>query len=211
MDRRQRNKLRTREALVDAAVRLFSERGFDGTTIEDLADAADVSPRTFFRYFASKEDVLVADMPGYATLVERALAPTEVDEPVHVAIRRAVLALAEVFTAPDRLALTQLALSIPPVMGRVLESQARIEQAFVEGLAARLRVDPVKDPLPRAAAGAALGCVRAAVHVWVSSGGRADPVSVAAQTLDLLDVGLVSLRPGTPSRGNAQAARSPLG
>ncbi|HYR16536.1 MAG TPA: helix-turn-helix domain-containing protein, partial [Mycobacterium sp.] len=58
---RERKRLRTRQALVDAAAELFEQRGYDGTTIADIAAAADISTRTFFSYFASKEDILFPD------------------------------------------------------------------------------------------------------------------------------------------------------
>jgi AcrR family transcriptional regulator len=66
---RERKKQRTREAIVEAAFELFEERGFDGTTIADIADAAEIAPRTFFSYFPSKDDVVFHDFEErYATI-----------------------------------------------------------------------------------------------------------------------------------------------
>ena len=86
---RERKKARTRQALVDAALRLFAERGFEATTVADIADAADVSPRTFFTYFPAKEDVLFAGAKDRIERLRDALAKRAPDESFLDALRRA--------------------------------------------------------------------------------------------------------------------------
>ena len=66
---RERKKQRTREAIVEAAFELFAERGFDGTTIADIAEAAEIAPRTFFSYFPSKDDVVFHDFEEHYAMV----------------------------------------------------------------------------------------------------------------------------------------------
>lgn len=198
--RRERKKIQTREALVAAGVKLFAQRGFAGTTIEDITDEADTSPRTFFRYFPSKEDLLVADVEAAIPLAREALVPERPDEPILHAARRAAVALAGALARPETLSQRRLTLSIPEVLGRMREIQERIDLAMVEEIAKRMDVDPELDPRPRVAASVALGAVRAAVHAWVASDGRADPMAVVERTFDLLDAGLGSFNtPATSS------------
>jgi AcrR family transcriptional regulator len=71
---RERKKQRTRETIARAAHELFAERGYDATTLPDIAEAADVSTRTIFAYFASKEDILFSDFPLMKEALARALA-----------------------------------------------------------------------------------------------------------------------------------------
>jgi AcrR family transcriptional regulator len=77
---RERKKLRTREAIIDAALDLFEQKGFDATTVEDIAAAADVSPRTFFRYFESKLALIMARSTTKHVSLGPALAARPADE-----------------------------------------------------------------------------------------------------------------------------------
>ncbi|MFH8295220.1 TetR/AcrR family transcriptional regulator [Streptomyces sp. NPDC018059] len=79
---RERKKLRTRQALVDAALELFTERGFDGVTLDALCDAVEVSKRTFFRTFSSKEDVAMAPTQDlWAAFLEELVGPAGAAQP----------------------------------------------------------------------------------------------------------------------------------
>ena len=91
---RERHRKRTAADLEEAALELFSERGFDAVTIDDIAAAADVSRRTFFRYFASKEDVILSDHPKRLDELQVALDRRPADEPALTALRHAIMSLA---------------------------------------------------------------------------------------------------------------------
>src|ERR1700733_13760416 len=85
-----RKKERTRRQLAEAAGELFSERGYAATTIDDIAAAVDVSPRTFFRYFPTKEDLVVALGATSLDLFLDALRSRPLDESLQVAVAAAV-------------------------------------------------------------------------------------------------------------------------
>jgi AcrR family transcriptional regulator len=91
---RERKKARTREALLEAAMDRFARQGFDGTTVEEIAEACEVSPRTFFRYFPSKEHVLFADSAVKRERLVASIAERAVDEPAFTALTAAMRALA---------------------------------------------------------------------------------------------------------------------
>ncbi len=102
LGRRERKKLETREALFRAAVQLFSARGVDETTVEDIADAVDVSARTFHRYFPSKEDVLFFDSADRRRRFAEALAARPDDEALLDSLRIAAHDLVDAFLGdPD--------------------------------------------------------------------------------------------------------------
>jgi AcrR family transcriptional regulator len=101
MGLRERKKLRTRRAIAGAALRLFAERGFEETTISDIAAAADVSPRTFFSYFRSKDDVVFAEMDERLTDIRARLAERPSGETPLATFRRVAEALLRALAAED--------------------------------------------------------------------------------------------------------------
>lgn len=158
---RQRRKLSTRRALEDAALHLFARDGFDATTIEAIAVEAEVSPRTFFRYFASKDEVLNPDREqrqGQLADEMRRHAAEPIGDLALVA--RALVALAPHFDAErEQLALRrQAAESSPLLRGRMLDVLVSWEHAVARALAERHGADR-RDLAPAATAAAA-------VHVW---------------------------------------------
>ncbi len=120
---RERKKERTKSAMIDAALELFAERGYDNVTVQDIADAAEVSVTTFFRYFPTKEDVLFTVGPAFAPLLEAAVdaAPPELDdlEVFHLTARQV---LAERFNLDHVRKRYRVSISTPELRGRVSDT-----------------------------------------------------------------------------------------
>ncbi|MFE2464356.1 MULTISPECIES: TetR/AcrR family transcriptional regulator [Streptomyces] len=92
--RREQNKRRTHEALIHAAARLFQENGYEATTVRDIAAAAGVGERTFFRYFPSKESLILQHVRDFIPMLEEAIRARPQGETPLAALRNAVLELA---------------------------------------------------------------------------------------------------------------------
>jgi AcrR family transcriptional regulator len=168
--RRDRKKNRTRQDLVDAATKLFATRGFDETTTEDIAEAADVSQRTFFRHFPSKEAVLYGDMDDLLVRFREILDSRPSAEPLVSSVRESILALADDYDDQRKLRLLQarLASSYPSVSAY---SRAVVQHAWemelAESLGRRMDVVVTSDPRPEIIAAAAM-----AAPVTPSGAGR---------------------------------------
>lgn len=196
--RRERKKQRTREALIDAAFRLFQEKGFDATTVEEIADEVDVSSRTFFRYFASKEDVVLTfQEEQFATMLE-ALAARPASEPVMTALRNAAVTVlracedGEYGFDPERFGcLQQMLESSPAVFGRSLEHGQKKQAEITRVIAERMGVDPATDLRPHVAAGLSNCAFRSAFEIMGCGMGKTDRFSdVLDQVFGVMEDGL---------------------
>ncbi|GGT73331.1 TetR family transcriptional regulator [Actinomadura citrea] len=191
---RERKKMRTRQAIATAALRLFAERGYEETTIADIAAAADVSPRTFFSYFPSKEDVIFAEIDDRLAEVAERLRRTPGESPMET-IRRSIVDVLEAVVAEHReYGPVQVALILerPALRARALQRMTDAQDA-IEALLRELcpgisEIDAV------AAAGIAVGGMQAVVAHCRREG--YDPLSMRTaldRAVDLVEHGLVSV------------------
>jgi AcrR family transcriptional regulator len=186
---RERKKMRTRMAIQREAMRLFEARGYEATTIEQIAEAVEISPSTFFNYFPSKEDVVFSD-PYDPLFISRFLARPK-DESAGVAARRAMNeGLGEVFER-DRdviLARSRLILSVPALRARVWEDLMRSRDLFCAVIAERTGRDPDDFEL-RVGVMMVIGAVVEASVEWVRGDGRGDLLELVNRALDVTETG----------------------
>lgn len=203
--RRERKKLQTRRALQQAALRLVTERGLERVTIEQVADAVDVSTRTFFNYFASKEEALIGHDPDNAARLRDALAARAVDESPLEALGQVLSELASDLAGrrEEWLARRALIRSDPRLLAAHLAAWAALERALVEGVAQRTGTDPERDLYPALVVSAAVSATRVAVMRWhVDDQARlSELVSTAFAALG------AGLEPPIPSRSRAEVQR----
>ena len=175
--RRERKKRQTRDELMLHAARLFAERGFDGVTTEDIAEAADVSQRTFFRHFPSKEAVLYGHVDELCEAMTAELALRPSDEHVVDAVRASMRTLADHYADHHDEAFLQarLAAEFPSVAAHARAVvQTEWEHELTAAIAERMAVDPLRDPFPEVLAGAAFAAFRSAIRRWGATGGQSD-------------------------------------
>ena len=134
---RQRKQQETRERLKRAAMALFLERGFEATTLDDIADAADMSRRSFFHYFASKEDVVAAwQEDAQAALVTEILA-RPADESMLTAAENAIATAIKRIDPTEAAAMSRLKRDNPALQARDQLKYEKLEHALADGLAQR--------------------------------------------------------------------------
>ncbi len=176
------------DELTESALQLLALKGFDAVTIDEIVTTAGVSRRTFFRYFASKEDVVVQFLADMGAGMRADLAERPGDEPPSVALLHAVqVPLATCAAHSDRaLRVVQLILRTPALLARFLERQAQWRGDLTEELAGRLGLDPGRDLYPRLAAGMALTAFDAVLQRWSNSDGAEDPAALLDQAFAVI-------------------------
>jgi AcrR family transcriptional regulator len=193
---RERKKQRTREALIEAAVALFASKGFEATTVDEIADAVEVSSRTFFRYFGSKEDVIASlQTQQFAELYDE-FDRRPADEPVITALRRACVPVLRRFEeasgrdSAQFACVAQLVQDSPAVLARSLEVCSEQNEHFARRIAARMGVDPDADPRPRLVAAVGGAALQVAVRSWRENEPDKSISELADRALALLEVGI---------------------
>ena len=187
-DGRLQRSRRTRNALEQAALHLFVRYGFEATTVEQIASAARVSTRTFFRHFATKDDLLVGDLGSKIELLSAALDSRPEDEPLLTVVRESILTVAAAYEDERNSVLlrAQLARGMNSVRARRLQLGHFAETAIVQTCARRLGVDPEHDPRPVLIARTTLLATEIALERWVENDGRDDLAELYREMLDLL-------------------------
>jgi AcrR family transcriptional regulator len=184
----ERNKQRTRREIAEAAGQLFIERGYTATTVQDIASAADVSPRTFFRYFPCKEDVITEIASASMDDVLGHLAGHDANESLGSVLKAAFTAvLGPAIDDPDAARAFQFMLrDTPALRGRWLEEQRRNRDRLAEEL--RPWFDQSSGPVAaHLAAGAALLAIDEVMTLWADDPSLPNPLGLLDQALHILD------------------------
>ncbi|MBH5334649.1 TetR family transcriptional regulator [Streptomyces pactum] len=171
---REHKKRRTRDALITAALELFTRQGYERTTVEEIAAAVDISQRTFFRYFGNKEEVAFAVQDVTEAHILASLCARPAGEPPFTALHNAALdawetfgeAIESVVPVEVHLRMYQLIESTPALLAVHLRRGVELEERLAREIARREGVDVDADPRPRLVVAALSGAMRVAGRLW---------------------------------------------
>lgn len=188
---RERKKLQTRAAIVEAALELFERKGFDATTVEDIAAAADVSPRTFFRYFESKQDVVMAKTNEKGDHLGALLTARPPEEAPLEALRGTIVGVISEMVAADDGSLREMRVMMgtPELRAMALDHFHEHQDELAAALAGRMGLPPDAFT-PRLLAGVVSTALWALVDRWVTEGAEPDRmVPMIDEVFDMLASG----------------------
>lgn len=187
---RERKKIKTREAIRTAAYGLLREQGYDATTIEQIADRAEVSPSTVFRYFPAKEDIVLTD--EYDAVLVEEFSARPADEPWTVSLRHVMRKAVALGVGEEREVTrlrARLLAEVPAVRSRMLESMSVTGRMLARVIAERTGLDP--DGLEvRVLSMSLAGGLMETSQYWAEHGHRDDLADLVDRALDVLENGL---------------------
>ncbi|MET9494573.1 TetR family transcriptional regulator [Streptomyces sp. NPDC006552] len=171
---RELKKQRTRDALLRSALELFTSQGFDCTTVDEIAEACEVSQRTFFRYFANKEEAAFAIQEMVESRFVVALRERPAQESPFEALRHTVLStwealsrsVEEVIPVELHMRTYQMIESTPVLLAAHLRRSVELEEEAARVIAEREGLDVDTDPRPRVAVAAFSGVMRMTGRLW---------------------------------------------
>ncbi|GAB2984390.1 TetR/AcrR family transcriptional regulator [Saccharothrix stipae] len=193
---RAQRRAETQRTIQAHAVRLFTQHGYDATTVTDVAEAAGVSPMTVYRHFPTKEDLVLVDQHG--RLIAERIAASSADQPLVRRIGSALIDAAATLTgdrdsggggnelgAGERflLARLQLMISTPALRAKHLDNSYALQQAIVGALVPDDTADPDTTFHAQAAASACLAAMHTALVRWAEDDGRTSLPDVIAKAL----------------------------
>ncbi|HEY9413540.1 MAG TPA: TetR/AcrR family transcriptional regulator [Pseudonocardia sp.] len=192
--RRERKKLATHNALRTAALELSLEHGVDNVTVEQIADVADVSVRTFFNYFSSKEQAVVAGESVASEAMIENLRNRPPDEPILTSLREVILVLAAGIPHRDRVAQLRLVRRTPTLLPHQLAAYEATVGTLAQVIAERTGTDVAVDLYPSLVASSVVAALRIVVSHWMSAetGGPEELIRLIEAALDQLTDGLAS-------------------
>jgi AcrR family transcriptional regulator len=173
----------TQRTIQAQAVRLFTERGYDATTVADVAEAAGVSAMTVYRHFPTKEDLVLVDQRDQ--LAAERIAATSAEQPLISRIGTAIIESARELTNGDKqflLARLRLMISVPALRAKHLDNNYALQQAIVDALG-NDPTDPDAAFQAHAAASACLAAMHTALVRWADDNGQTDLPDLIAKAL----------------------------
>lgn len=194
---RERKKQQVRETLAEVAHALFDARGFAAVTVDEIVAQAEVSPRTFYRYFPSKEAVLFADQDEMLALVRSSISVRPTTEPPLTALRNALAEVSEHYAEHNdrhtrRARMAEAGAEVGAYQRSVVVPQW--EDALTDVLAQRLGVNADLDLRPRLLAGTATAALQAVGRMRLSENGGADTRALIHQAFDGIEAAALEAR-----------------
>src|SRR6202051_3653106 len=178
---RLRKRQQTRERLTRVAMALFLERGFEATTLDDIAAAADISRRSFFHYFASKEDVVFAWQEESTAALIAAVATRPANESMLAAAENAISAMVRQIKPGEAIAVARLKRDNPALQARDQVKYEKLERALAEALG-KGAGPQTEAPQGRVGATIATGAMRIGGEAWAAEGAREKPEVLVKRT-----------------------------